>query len=47
MENVFIPAMERSPEVDFRFQENRLALRGEAYPEDAAAFSPNAIVAEG
>ncbi len=38
MENVHIPAMERSPEVDFRFQENRLALRGEAYPEDAAAF---------
>ncbi|MDR3672963.1 MAG: DUF1987 domain-containing protein [Holophaga sp.] len=38
MENTFIPAMERSPEVDFRFQENRLALRGEAYPEDAAAF---------
>ena len=38
MENTFIPALERSPEVDFRFQENRLSLRGEAYPEDAAAF---------
>lgn len=38
MENTFIPATERSPEVDFRFQENRLSLRGEAYPEDAAAF---------
>jgi hypothetical protein len=38
MENSFIPATERSPEVDFRFQENRLSLRGEAYPEDAAAF---------
>jgi hypothetical protein len=38
MENMFIPAMERSPEVDFRFEENRLSLRGEAYPEDAAAF---------
>ncbi len=38
MENLFIPAMERSPEVDFRFQEHRLSLRGEAYPEDAAAF---------
>ena len=38
MENVFIPAMERSPEVDFRFLENRLSLKGEAYPEDAAAF---------
>jgi hypothetical protein len=38
MENMFIPAMERSPEVDFRFLENRLCMRGEAYPEDAAAF---------
>ncbi len=38
MEDLFIPARERSPEVDFRFQENRLALRGEAYPEDAPAF---------
>jgi hypothetical protein len=38
MENTFIPAMERSPEVDFRFLEHRLSLRGEAYPEDAAAF---------
>ena len=38
MENMFIPAMERSPEVDFRFLENRLSLRGEAYPEDPAAF---------
>ena len=38
MEDLFIPARERSPEVDFRFRENHLALRGEAYPEDAAAF---------
>jgi len=38
MENTFIPAMERSPEVDFRFRDNRLSLKGEAYPEDAAAF---------
>ena len=38
MENLYIPARERSPEVDFRYQENHLALRGEAFPEDAAAF---------
>jgi hypothetical protein len=38
MENTYIPARERTPEVDFRFRDNRLALRGEAYPEDAAAF---------
>jgi len=38
MENRYIPAGERSPEVDFRFGENRISIRGEAYPEDAAAF---------
>jgi hypothetical protein len=38
MENTYIPARERTPEVDFRFCDNHLALRGEAYPEDAAAF---------
>ena len=38
VENIYIPAQERTPEVDFRFQENQLALRGEAYPEDAASF---------
>lgn len=29
---------ERSPFVDFNFPSGRLALRGESYPEDAAAF---------
>ncbi|WP_306600443.1 DUF1987 domain-containing protein [Geothrix sp. 21YS21S-2] len=38
MENIYLPARERSPEVDFRFTENHLSLRGEAYPEDAASF---------
>lgn len=38
MENTFIPARERTPEVDFRFQDRRLSIRGEAYPEDAASF---------
>jgi hypothetical protein len=38
VENLFIPATERSPEINFRFDANHLALRGEAYPEDAAAF---------
>ena len=38
MENIYLPARERSPEVDFRFNENHLSLRGEAYPEDAATF---------
>jgi hypothetical protein len=38
VDNTFIPAQERTPEVDFRFAEARLSLKGEAYPEDAAAF---------
>jgi hypothetical protein len=38
MENLYLSARERSPEVDFRFSENHLILRGEAYPEDAASF---------
>lgn len=38
MEDRHIAAGERSPEVDFRYAQNHLSLRGEAYPEDAAAF---------
>ncbi len=38
MNNFYLPAQERTPEVDFRFLDNHLALRGEAYPEDAATF---------
>jgi SiaC family regulatory phosphoprotein/Family of unknown function (DUF6272) len=33
-----IAATERSPEVDFDFDKHCLRLRGESYPEDAAAF---------
>ncbi|MBS1186791.1 MAG: Fe-S oxidoreductase [Burkholderiaceae bacterium] len=38
MENLYISATPSSPEVDFRFTENVLSLRGESYPENAAAF---------
>ncbi|NYT24158.1 DUF1987 domain-containing protein [Alcaligenaceae bacterium] len=38
MTNIFIPASASSPEVDFRFDERRLSLTGEAYPENAAMF---------
>jgi hypothetical protein len=38
MENLFIAATATSPEVDFRFDANVLSLRGESYPENAAAF---------
>lgn len=41
MERLTIPATERSPEVDFDFSGGRLSIRGESYPEDAAAlFGP-------
>ncbi|WP_076592126.1 DUF1987 domain-containing protein [Herminiimonas arsenitoxidans] len=38
MNNLYIPASSSSPEVDFRFDEHRLLLKGEAYPENAAVF---------
>ena len=41
MENLVIPATERSPRVDFDFAAGRLSLRGESYPEDASkVFGP-------
>lgn len=33
-----IPATETSPEVDFRFSQHSLLLRGESFPENAAQF---------
>jgi hypothetical protein len=38
MENLYLAATTDSPEVDFRFDADTLALRGESYPENAAAF---------
>lgn len=38
MENFYIEATATSPEVDFRFDQNLLAMKGESYPENAAAF---------
>lgn len=38
IENLYIPATADSPEVDFRFTEHMLSLKGESYPENAAAF---------
>ncbi|MFN9472243.1 DUF1987 domain-containing protein [Acidovorax sp.] len=38
MDNLYIPPTPSSPEVDFKFDENTLSLRGESYPENAAAF---------
>jgi len=38
MHDLYINATSASPEVDFRFNEHQLTLRGESYPENAAAF---------
>ncbi|ACR28247.1 DUF1987 domain-containing protein [Burkholderia glumae] len=38
MDNLFIPATTTSPEIDFRFDQHRLSIKGESYPENAAAF---------
>lgn len=38
MENLHIPATDRTPEVDFAFSEGRLRLAGESYPEDVSSF---------
>jgi len=43
MNNLFIAASPTSPEVDFRFDERRLSLKGESYPENAAQFWGNII----
>ncbi|MBL6958441.1 MAG: DUF1987 domain-containing protein [Rhodospirillales bacterium] len=38
MENLKIEGTDRAPEVDFNFENNTFALRGESYPEDITAF---------
>ena len=38
MEPLFIAASPTSPEVDFRFDQHTLSIKGESYPENAAAF---------
>jgi hypothetical protein len=38
MDNFYIDATATSPEVDFRYDQNLLSIKGESYPENAAAF---------
>ncbi|ODS67756.1 MAG: Fe-S oxidoreductase [Acidovorax sp. SCN 68-22] len=38
MENLYLAPTPSSPEVDFKFDTNTMSLRGESYPENAAAF---------
>lgn len=43
MDNFYIAPTPSSPEVDFRFDTHQLHLRGESYPENAAAFYGDVI----
>jgi hypothetical protein len=45
MNPLHIPATASSPEVDFRFDAHELLLRGESFPENAAAFYGPVIAA--
>ncbi|WNW11075.1 DUF1987 domain-containing protein [Pseudomonas sp. DTU_2021_1001937_2_SI_NGA_ILE_001] len=38
MDNYFVAATATSPEVDFRYDQQLLTIKGESYPENAAAF---------
>jgi SiaC family regulatory phosphoprotein len=42
-DDLIIPETGSSPEVEFRFGARTLALRGESYPENAAAFYSDII----
>lgn len=38
MDKILIEATERTPHVEFDFSARHLSMKGESYPEDAAAF---------
>lgn len=38
MDDYYVPASSSSPEIDFKFSQNTLSIKGESYPENAAAF---------
>ena len=45
MNPLHIPATASSPEIEFRFDSHELSLRGESFPENAAAFYGPVIAA--
>ncbi|MBV8037118.1 DUF1987 domain-containing protein [Roseateles sp.] len=45
MTPLHIPATGSSPEIEFRFDDHELSLRGESFPENAAAFYGPVIAA--
>ena len=38
MDNINIPATNRTPEVTFNFEDGNLKIAGESYPEDVTSF---------
>jgi hypothetical protein len=38
MSNFYLPGTKHTPEVDFRYSEHRLSLKGECFPENAVKF---------
>ena len=38
MDNIKVKATERTPELDFDFENNLFAIQGESYPEDVSEF---------
>jgi hypothetical protein len=45
--DIHLPAEHDKPEIDFRFSQHRLAIRGESYPENAAQFYSPLVAAVG
>lgn len=45
MDNIYIEATERSPEVSFDFGANTFSIKGESYPEDVTEFFGGALKA--
>nr|WP_315430103.1 DUF1987 domain-containing protein [uncultured Albidiferax sp.] len=45
MDNLYVAPTPSTPEVDFKFDTHTLSLRGESYPENAAAFY-GAVIAQ-
>ncbi|MBV1775621.1 DUF1987 domain-containing protein [Burkholderiaceae bacterium DAT-1] len=43
MDNLFIAATASTPEIDFRFSDHTLTMKGESYPENAVSFYGNVL----
>jgi hypothetical protein len=45
LNDIYLPATDMSPEINFQFSENRFSLTGESYPENATAYYSPLITA--